>query len=68
MEVIKKTPSRNKSVAKQGFLTKQGKKRKNWKRRWFVLLKSGVLQYFRDKSVYTYDVYNTVYAFALWLS
>eukprot|EP01088_Endostelium_zonatum_P018765 TRINITY_DN6148_c0_g1_i1.p1 TRINITY_DN6148_c0_g1~~TRINITY_DN6148_c0_g1_i1.p1 ORF type:complete len:828 (+),score=147.92 TRINITY_DN6148_c0_g1_i1:85-2568(+) len=38
------------SVAKQGFLMKQGAKRKSWKRRWFVLYTQGKLSYFTNQA------------------
>ena len=36
---------------REGFLTKQGRIVKNWKRRYFVLFKNGELQYFTSEAV-----------------
>ena len=36
-------------VLKEGYLTKQGHVRKNWKRRWFVLYADGELAYYADE-------------------
>ena len=40
------------NLNQRGFLTKRGERRKNWKRRWFVLdgEVAGTLTYFEDKS------------------
>ena len=38
------------NVVKEGFLTKQGKVRKNWKKRYCVLTPTS-LQYFKSKGV-----------------
>jgi hypothetical protein len=35
---------------KEGWLTKQGGERKNWKKRWF-LLQDNILYYFADQKV-----------------
>ena len=35
-------------ILKKGYLTKRGHKRKNWKRRWFILEKT-VVKYFENK-------------------
>lgn len=40
-------------VLKQGFLLKQGSRVKSWKRRWFILSKTGELAYFADQKTPT---------------
>ena len=46
-------------ILKKGYLTKKGHKRKNWKRRWFILEKT-VVKYFECKENPVQKVYNTV--------
>ena len=46
-------------ILKKGYLTKKGHKRKNWKRRWFVLEKT-VVKYFECKENPVQKVHNTV--------
>jgi hypothetical protein len=37
------------TILRTGWATKEGQHVKNWKRRWFVLLQTGVIRYFTDK-------------------
>ena len=39
---------------KEGWITKQGQIRKNWKLRYFVLYNDGKLEYFKSEEVNTY--------------
>jgi hypothetical protein len=39
------------TVVKQGWLTKKGGQRRNWKTRWFVL-KTNEFSYYNNKKVY----------------
>mgnify|MGYP003653679701 CR=1 FL=1 len=40
------------NTLKMGYLLKQGDRRKNWKRRWFVLDKGSRLMYYDSKETY----------------
>jgi len=36
------------AIAKQGYMQKEGKMIKSWKRRWFVLQNNGIMSYYHD--------------------
>lgn len=39
----------NRSIVKQGYMTKEGKIRKSWKVRWFILYDDGILSYYEHQ-------------------
>ena len=45
-------------VLKKGYLRKKGHKRKNWKRRWFVLQRN-IMKYFETRESMTLKVSRT---------
>lgn len=53
VESDKEKPKEDKPMPKiiySGYLTKQGKLRKTWKQRWFVLTEDGTLSYYVNES------------------
>ena len=46
---------------KEGWITKQGQIRKNWKLRYFVLYNDGKLEYFKSEEVNTYIPFIVIY-------